>query len=400
MNSLASPIMHVFFEGGKEKCPLGKLIARDQTIYFEYHPDFLKTPMALSPFKLPVMSGVFACEDTVFKGLFGLFYDSLPDGWGRLLLNHQWIRMELDPNQASPLDRLYYVGAQGPGALSYEPAVQMTLPHNKNDLDAIAVQVRAFQSQEGAYVLEDLLVLNGALGGARPKISVTLGGEPWIIKFRSSSDPIDMGAIEYAYHRMAKAARLEVPEAKLFPSQIAKEIGYFGVKRFDRMGSRRIHVHTLSGLLHVDHRIPLLDYEMIMRTTWKLTQDMGECQKQFRACVFNVLSHNRDDHAKNFSFVMNKEGGWKVSPAYDLTFASGPQGLHCTKIMGESANPTLRHLLKLARMSGIVEKNALQIIGEVKKAVAQWPVIAESVGVGAHSLKVIRRGLEWVGQYF
>ena len=160
--------------------------------------------------------------------------------------------------------------------------------------------------------------------------------DDWIVKFRSSADPKDIGPIEYAYHLMAKEAGLIVPEAKLFKSKTCR--GYFGVKRFDRTEHRFIHTHTLSGLLHADHRIPSIDYETVMKATGILTKNIEECEKQFRNAAFNVFSHNRDDHAKNFSFLMDENGTWTVSPAYDLTFSTGPGGEHCTTIMGNGRN--------------------------------------------------------------
>lgn len=128
----------------------------------------------------------------------------------------------------------------------------------------------------------------------------------WIVKFRSSIDPQDIGSIEYAYNLMAKAAGVIVPEAKLFNSR--KCSGYFGVKRFDRTDNTFLHMHTLSGLLHADHRIPSLDYQAVMKATYLLTKNTCENEKQFRNIVFNVFAHNRDDHAKNFSFLMDEKG--------------------------------------------------------------------------------------------
>jgi serine/threonine-protein kinase HipA len=117
-------------------------------------------------------------------------------------------------------------------------------------------------------------------------------------------------AIEYAYHLMAQDAGLDVPKAKLFPAR--KGLGFFGSQRIDKIDNSRVHMHAISGLLQADHRTPSLDYEMIMKATMHLTQDMKECEKQYRGCVFNVLSHNRDDHSKNFSFLMDPNGAWRV----------------------------------------------------------------------------------------
>lgn len=208
---------------------------------------------------------------------------------------------------------------------------------------------------------------------------MTIEDQQWLIKFPSSLDPQDIGAIEYAYYLMAQSAGLEVPTAKLFPSRSSP--GFFATQRFDKTTHSRIHMHSISGLLHADHRLPSLDYEMIMKATMHLTRDPKACQQQYRACVFNVLSHNRDDHAKNFSFLMDEHGTWRVSPAYDLTFSSGPRAEHCSMVMGEGKNPGYKELVSLADISHINRSEALSIIDQVKSSVSQWPVFAKAAGV-------------------
>ncbi len=387
-------VVHVYFIRGKEKLFMGRLTLKDRSIFFEYTPEFIKTGLELSPFKLPLKPGIILCEDRVFEGLFGVFNDSLPDGWGRLLLDRKLMNLSLNPGDLSPLDRLCYVGKSGMGALVYEPEIEKTIPSHHENLDEISYEIQQFQENDDNQFVDDLLAMNGSSAGARPKIVMTIDEEDWIIKFCSSSDPKDIGRIEYAYHLMAKAAYLNVPEAKLFPSR--KEPGYFGVKRFDRIDGKRVHMHTISGLLHADYRFPSLDYETIMKATLWLTKNSNEGEKLFRAAVFNVLSHNRDDHAKNFSFLMDEEGLWSVSPAYDLTFSSGPSGEHCSMIMGEGKNPKIFHLLKLAEVGGIKKQRALQIIDQIKKAVSKWPDFAKDVGVSATSLKMIQKSLDQI----
>jgi len=176
--------------------------------------------------------------------------------------------------------------------------------------------------------------------------------------------------------------------------------GYFGVKRFDRKEGKRIHMHTISGLLHADHREPSLDYENIMKTTLWLTRDVRECEKQFKNAVFNVLSHNRDDHAKNFSYLLNESGIWVVSPAYDLTFSSGPGGEHSSLIVGEGRNPTSKHLLELAGIGNINKSRALEIIEEVSCATAKWDGFADAAGVGKSSRTMIQMALDGIRKRF
>ena len=252
--------------------------------------------------------------------------------------------------------------------------------------------------------------MNGSSAGARPKILVRFDPQSkqfqainnflphqhndWIVKFRSSTDPRDIGPIEYAYHLMAKAAGLDLPEARLFKSRVG--YGYFGVKRFDRTANTFLHMHTLSGLLHADYRLPSLDYQAILKATEILTRNIGEREKQFRNSAFNVFAYNRDDHAKNFSFLMDSKGTWSVSPAYDLTFSSGPGGEHCTTIMGNGRNPGTADLLKLAASAGIEQTKTQEIIAQVKDAVSQWKQFAREAGVSPKSLQHIHSQLSMI----
>lgn len=379
-------LVYVYYHASGSKNLMGRLLLKKRQIFFEYDASFIKLGLELSPFKLPLKIGVIPSTDRTFEGLFGVFNDSLPDGWGRLLLDRKLMGLGFNPGGLSVLDRLCFVGSQGMGALSYlpeNPKASMPLP---TDLDEIDYEIQSTLKDSNQYV-DDLLDLGGSSSGARPKILMRIENEDWLIKFRSSLDPEDISAIEYAYHLMAIEAGLEVPEAKLFPSR--KSCGFFGVKRFDRKDNQGIHMHTIAGLLHADHREPSLDYDTIMKATLYLTGDKRECEVQFRNAVFNVLSHNRDDHSKNFSFLMNQQGTWRVSPAYDLTFSSGPSGEHSTMMMGEGKNPQYAHLLKLAQVANIKKDKTLEIINQVVSAVAQWKIFADKAGVSKLQTKNI-----------
>jgi len=403
-----SNAIQVFYCIEKEPIKLGRLALLNRKIIFEFSPDFLGTGLNISPFKLPLKSGVFTCEDQIFEGLFGVFNDSLPDGWGRLLLDRKLMSLGINPRFITPIDRLKYVGTHGMGALQYKPEILGLSAIENITLDLIADECLQFQINEQVELIDDLLMLNGSSAGARPKILVSLNPKTkqfqishnnlgikhndWIVKFRSSIDPQDIGSIEYAYHLMAKEAGLIVPEAALFKSKNSS--GYFGVKRFDRTENNFLHVHTLSGLLHADHRIPTLSYESVIKATAILTKNIHETEKQFRNAVFNVYSYNRDDHAKNFSFIMDEKGVWTVSPAYDLTFSAGPGGEHCTTVMGNGRTPGTQELLKLAVIANINKQKAQSIILEVKEAVSKWKQFAKQADVSLQSYKNIAPLLE------
>lgn len=393
---------------GVQTLTMGRLALINKRIYFEYAPEFLKLGLELSPFKLPLKPGVVVCEEWVFEGLFGVFNDSLPDGWGRLLLDRKLMSLGIAPNSLTPFDRLRYVGNHGMGALRYEPEFTVGSTEVKQiELDTLSNECIQFQNNNQDQFVDDLLLLNGSSAGARPKILISIDPETgqfhmsdnllmhshhdWIIKFRSSIDPEDLGSIEFAYNQMAKAAGLIVPETKLFKSRTCS--GYFGVKRFDRTKEKFLHTHTLSGLLHADYRIPSLDYEAVLKATFILTKNIHEIEKQFRNAVFNVLAHNRDDHGKNFSFLMDATGVWSTSPSYDLTFSNGPGGEHCTTIMGNGRIPGVSDLLKLSKVGQISEQRALEIIEQVKEAVSKWKQFAKEANVSRESMDNIQKKL-------
>ncbi len=380
-------VVHVYYKPLEDKIFVGRLAINNRKIFFEYDASFLEKGLNLSPFKLPLKSGVIAGNDYTFDGLFGVFNDSLPDGWGRLLLDRTLIKHNINPGSLSVLDRLCFVGSNGMGALIYEPEAEHTASITHESLDQIAEQIVDFQEYDKDQYVEDLLNLGGSSSGARPKVLMHIDNEHWLIKFPSHVDLKDIGAIEYAYHLMAQDADLYLPKSKLFPAR--KGSGFFGTKRFDITDDARVHMHTISGLLHADHRNPSIDYEMIMKATMHLTKDIKECEKQYRVCVFNVLSHNRDDHSKNFSFLIDPNGTWRVSPSYDLTFSSGPSGEHCSMVMGEGKNPGIKQLLELATISNIKKTDALTIINEVKSSVSKWPSFAKDAGVSTSSTKLI-----------
>lgn len=387
-----------------QKQKIGTLAIKDQKIYFEYDKAFLKTGLQLSPYKLPLKPGVFRCDDDVFEGLWGLFADSLPDGWGRLLMDRHLLRLGVNPRSLSPLDRLAYVGSHTMGALSYEPehAVESEMDHII--LDDLAQSSQEILSGSSDTMIDTLLTLGGSSAGARPKVLVQIsddlvqivhgrstlqqGFAHWMVKFASSTDTQEIGAVEYAYSLMAKAAGIEMPQTALLEGRQGR---YFAIKRFDRIGDRRIHMHSVAGLTHSNFRYPTLDYDDLLRLTLHLTKNIKEAEKLFRLACFNLFAHNRDDHAKNFSFLMDETGTWRLSPAYDITFSYGPGGEHSTTYLNEGKHPTTEHLLALAKKHSI--KQGETIIAEVKEAIKSWESFAKEAGVSRKSIEQITTAL-------
>lgn len=394
-------LLTVYLDARNQRRRVGRLAFKDRQVLFEYDAAFVASGIEISPIKLPLRSGVSVADTPIFDGLFGVFNDSLPDGWGRLLLDRTVEKYGVHRRQLNPLDRLAYVGRHGMGALSYEPELgQQNTDDAPLALDKLAEESAVVLAGENEEVFEELLRLNGSSSGARPKIVAQVsrdkkriihgqqelqpGFAHWMIKFPSSQDPRDVGAIEYAYSLMAKDAGVEMPETHLFRT---KRNRYFGTKRFDRDGEARIHMHSLGSLIHADHRSPSLDYDTVLRVTLALTRNIQDAEKVYALACFNVLAHNRDDHVKNFSFLLSASNEWIFSPAYDLVFSYGPGGEQSMLVMGEGRSPGATQLQALGKQHGI--KNAPEILVKVKRAVANWSRYAEQAGVSRKSTKEI-----------
>jgi len=395
--------IQVGLDFGRGAEPLGKLALRDRKIYFEYEVDFISRNLNVSPFQLPLKSGVQTFDNGLFKGLPGLFDDSLPDGWGRLLFDRTLRAQGLLPEQLSPLDRLAHVGNTGMGALTYKPDFSKPTIESDIDLDWLAAQAAEVLEGDADDVLTELLALNGSSAGERPKALIGFNQkekriihgagatpeafEPWIVKFANTLDGIDAGAIEFVYAEMARRAGIDMPQTHLFKAK--QGAGYFATKRFDRFSGERLHMHTVCGLLHSDFRTPSLDYQDLIELTTVLTRDMREVEKMFRLAAFNVLSHNRDDHSRNFSFLMDEAGDWRLSPAYDLTFSSGPGGEQSTVLMGEGKAPHLQQLHALGAVADLSKKNVAHILDQTLCALADWPILAKEYGVKKNNVRLI-----------
>lgn len=370
----------------------------ERRAYFEYSVDFIGSPMLMSPFMLPVRSGMESPKNAPyeFDGLHGLFNDSLPDGWGRLLLDRRLKLHGVDPDTITPLDRLSAVGTTGMGALAYVPDIPNE-KHGVNDLDWFVEQVALVHEEVDTADIDALQEAQGGSAGVRPKIMIGLnvtrnsfvidygfelanGFEPWLVKGRSKDDRRDMGTEEHAYALMARSAGLRMAETKVLTT--AKGERLFATKRFDRNERGRLHMHTAGGLLHASHRQPSVDYDALHKLTAIMTRDTREVNQMFRNMTFNVLARNRDDHVKNHAFLMSSDGKWKLSPAYDLTFSSGPGGEHSAAIAGEGRNPEKQHLLRVARNASISENEAIEIVDQVRAAVDRWPEFADEAGLG------------------
>jgi len=388
--------LEVRLDWGEVQIVVGTLGEQGHRVYFEYDSAFLATPAPISPFKLPVQPGLFEHAERDFAHVFGVFNDSVPDGWGLLLMDREFKKRGLNPATLSILDRLAYIGTRGMGALTYHPPTEAGEEEALwIDLDALARQAERILEGSAEDLLPALRIAGGSPGGARPKVLVGVrndghlisgtadlpeGYRHYLIKFPSKEDGPDIGAVEAAYALMAAQAGVEVPGARLFETGDGGR--YFGAERFDREGNLRLHMHTLSGLLHASHRVPSMEYDGFLKATMLLTKDQRQVEEAFRRMVFNVLAHNRDDHVKNFSYLMDRSGVWTLSPAYDLVFADGPGGQHTMAVSGEAVRPMARDMLRVAEECSVDLRRAREIMQQVKDAVGNWPQFARRAGVG------------------
>ena len=342
----------------------------DRVFAFEYDSDWLNNGFSISPFSLPLIKKVFIPKYDPFGGLFGVFNDSLPDGWGRLLVDRLFLKNKINPAEIDNLNRLAVVQESGMGALTYKPEHRFESENSISDYDIIAQECSKILESQNSENLDELFFLGGSSGGARPKILTSINNEDWIIKFPSSSDPKNIGEKEYQYSLCAKDCGINMTETRLFPSKICS--GYFGIKRFDRKNGKKVHMVSVSGLLETSHRLPNLDYNILMKLTLELTRNYQDIEQLFRLMCFNVFANNRDDHSKNFSFLFDDaKKEWHLSPAYDLTYSFSFNGEHATTINGEGKNPTLDNILTVAKNIGLKEKFAKDIALDIQEKSAK-----------------------------
>lgn len=362
--------LQVFYD---EKLVGTLAMTADHKAAFQYSEEWIENGFPISPFSLPLKEQVFVPTKDYFDGLFGVFADSLPDNWGRLLLDRLLRAHKQNPDKLTVLDRLAIVGKSGMGALTYYPEKKIDEQYGDVDLDELAEQCRKILNTEYSDRLDELYRLGGTSGGARPKIMTTVNGEEWIIKFPAHVDGENAGKMEYDYSCCAKKCGIIMSETRLFPSENCE--GYFGIKRFDRIsdknGTKRIHMLTAAALLELNFEQPSLDYHSLMKLTKILTRDRKEdVENLYRRMCFNVFAHNRDDHSKNFAYLYQESARlWRLSPAYDLTFSNTYYGEHTTTVDGNGKDPGLSELIAVGTGAGMSRQTCRRIAEEIRECV-------------------------------
>lgn len=338
-------------------------------IAFQYDEQWNKDGFSISPYSLPLSSEIFRKEKPIFGGLFGVFNDSLPDGWGELLVKRMLAKNGVNYDRLTPLTKLALINGNGLGGLTYEPTLAEKSDNSSVDLDELCDYVqKMFDDESQACDLDAIYAFGGSSGGARPKAHIKIDGEEWIIKFPCKTDPLNIGEQEYKANAIALRCGIATNEFKLFPSKICS--GYFGAKRFDRQKHKRVHMISLSALLETSHRVPNLDYMHLFQVVQNICVDKDELYEVFRRMCFNVLYGNRDDHGKNFSFIYDESiMSYSLSPAYDLTkVMDKPE--HEMTILG-NGKPTESDLLAIADALKLSHKKCLDTIEIVKSHISK-----------------------------
>lgn len=332
---------------------------------FEYDKSWLADGFSISPLELPLKSGVFIAKPQPFYGNFGVFEDSLPDGYGRYLLHKALLRNGINDSDLSSLDRLALVGDNGMGALTYSPSVNLEREEIISDFDRlqeIALEVLKEQQDRDA---ELLLYNSGNSGGARPKAVFSDAEGHWIVKFRHIYDPKDIGLQEARYNEAARKCGIIIPDFRLVNNR------YFASRRFDIDNEgNRIHTSTAGGLMGISLREPFMDYSNLLALTGFITQSREDVEQMYRRMLFNYLTDNKDDHCKNFSFYVVRDNAlnawkWRLAPAYDLTLSpEGYNGEHATSVNG-TGHPRLSDFIAVGKKIKLPEERCREIIEEV-----------------------------------
>ena len=394
-----------------------------QAAVFQYDPSFIRSGIQISPLMMPLRALPYefpALSKETFKGLPGLLADSLPDKFGNAVIDTWLASQGRTAASFNSVERLCYIGSRGMGGLEFKPALR--IPHSKSDeieisklvelsnkiLDQRAGLEGVFSGTDDQDAIEDILRVGTSAGGARAKailawnpktnefrsgqVKIPSGFEYWIMKFdgvsnnrdKELADPQGYGMIEYAYYQLAVKAGIEMTECRLHHEG---RRSHFMTKRFDRNADgSKIHMQSLCPIAHVDFNEPALySYEQSIQIMKRLGLPQSDLEQQVLRAMFNVVGRNHDDHVKNIAFLMNRIGEWKLSPAFDVSYAYDPMGYwtsqHQMSINAKRELFTKQDLIALAKIAGIKARRALEILACVTTAMKSWPDVAGSVGI-------------------
>ena len=387
--------LEVHWAGGVEE-RIGRLFQdAGGAIYFEYDSAWQAGHRELSPLYLPLsLLGAVRSSTTQFGALHGLFQDALPDWWGERLMQKFFEERGIPWNRVSALRKLACQGTRKMGALQFLPSLDDGVFADQLfvEISALVEAAREIMRGEASEVLAALIHSGMSPGGAQPKALLAIspdfreisleenaphGYDQWLMKFEM--EPVlQEGRIEAAYAAMARAAGIAMADTRLLEQG---GVAHFVSRRFDRDAQqRRIHLHSYSGLTHTPLRDGL-EYGELITLARGLTREQDAAEEVFRRAVFHVMAANDDDHGRNHAFLMDDDGTWTLSPAFDVTLASYPlaSGFRAGRVMGKAANISTKDLLHLAKEQGIREPHA--IIDQVRDTIADWQTFAKEFGI-------------------
>lgn len=399
---------------------------------FQYNPDFLDSDIQLSPIKMPLSQTPYQFPElakNTYRGLPGMLADSLPDKFGNAIIDAWLASQGRTAESFNPVARLCYIGSRGMGGLEFEPAISGLPTATKKievaklvELSNLVLSQRAklggvLSGSDDQKALNDILRVGTSAGGARAKailawnpntnqfrsgqISAGSGYEYWIMKFdgvsnnkdKEVADPQGFGKIEYAYYLMAAQAGV-----KMMPCRLHHEGGrsHFMTKRFDRTDDgQKLHMQSLCAIAHFDFNQPnSYSYEQALQTMKFLNLPKGDLHEQVLRTIFNVVGRNQDDHVKNIAFLMNRNGEWSLSPAFDISYAYNPGGAwtgkHQMSINGKQDNFTRQDIHNLAEIAGMKPNMADEMIENVVSIFGKWGDIATEAGINDHVIDQIQ----------
>jgi len=390
--------VNVFYEGWGERWLWGTLASTTALtgrpmIVFEYSNEARQRGLELSSYTLPLEGPQLRRGFPDHQlDLPGPVYDALPDGWGMLLMDRMFRRRSLSTARIGPLERLAYIGGNAMGATKFEPvAPEGQEPKVHIPLEELAADVQQVLQGEGGEFLETLLLVGGAPQGARPKAlvyrnpetdgfttAVTPGFEAWLIKFPAKEEHPEVCAIEMVYAECLRMCGIETPDTRYF--SLPGGSAAFASKRFDRQDGLRVPMQSLAAFTGANYRTPgVLDYVNFFRATQMCTNDVRQMAVAFERAVFNVAFHNRDDHPKNFAYLMSQAGHWRLAPAYDVTFCEGPGGYHQMDVMGEAQAISRAQMLRLANEAEMPQDVAGKMIDRICDVASQFAILADDL---------------------
>jgi len=400
---------------------VGSLFESQEGVYFEYAKAFKNSELEISPIKLPLKIGLYTNrDDRHYQTLAGVFHDSLPDKFGTAVIERYYEAKGVAPSELSVLQKLAFVGDRAMGALEYKPKEK--LDDDTPLQEALAIRGMYDASRiivedkpiEAIHKIMNFMRSGASAGGARAKAiigwdrqnkMIKSGGladahyEQWLIKFDAydeiSKKSNDFTKLEYLYMTMAKESGINVPSVELIEDG---DLSHFVIKRFDRLiDDKKVHMHSLAAMTHVDFNQPMhYSYDDALRLTSYITNDESDTEELFRRAVFNVIARNQDDHAKNTSYLMDKRGKWRLSPAYDITYANG-QGFtknHQMSIAGKVSDITLEDVRKLAEKTKLSNGNRDEIIKQIVHVVSGFEVRAKMMGINEDLCSLVWKDLK------